>query len=219
MNHLEKTLSRMLWQYRNAEKFGAWVSILPNIVQDRIEGAGQKVIDLLDIDKQSGEQLDLLGRIAGIDRPFIDASVVAGDWFGWLGNGDRNGWGAPWLPRDIAGQTSILMPDIYFRVLIKARIAKNNSDSTIDGIIEALEFITGKLVGNVDDRQDMSFSVVFSEDLSIYVRTILQNFDIVPRPQGVKFLSFSEPTAGQYFGYIGDPNVRPYNVAPYAQVL
>lgn len=220
MNHVEKTLSRLIWQYRNAENYRAWVSILPAIVQDRIEGAAQKVIDLFDIDKQEGAQLDLLGRIVGIrERPFIPASVVEADWFGWRGNPDRQGWGARWLPRNIAGQTSILMPDVYFRVLIKAKIAKNNNLATIDGIIDALEYITDKGVADLDDRQDMTFSIVFSQDLSIYVRTVLQNFDIIPRPQGVRFLSFSEPVAGQYFGYIGDSNVRPYNVAPYAQVL
>lgn len=219
MNHVGKALSRIIWQYRNADKLKAWVSIIPAIAQTEIELAAERVAKMLDIESATGHQLDVIGVIVGQPRPYVDASIFESDWFGWRGNPVKQGWGTPWLPREIAGIESVLMPDNYYKVLIRARIAKNNSYADIDGIRDALEFITGSDVGDLDDRQDMTFSVVFSSTLSLQVRTILQNFDVVPRPQGVRFLSFSEPTQDEYFGYIGDPNVRPYGVAPYAEVL
>ncbi|MHA7915990.1 DUF2612 domain-containing protein [Alloalcanivorax xenomutans] len=219
MNHAARAISRLIWQYRNAEKMRAWVSIGPDVAQVEIELAAQRVMEMLDIDAGAGVQLDIIGEIVGQSRPFVDAAIFENDWFGWQENPDRRGWGAAWLPRYVAGKSSIQMPDNYYRIMIRAKVSKNTSDATIDSIAQALEFITGASVSNLDDRQDMTFSVVFSKDLSIQVRTILQNFDIVPRPQGVRFLSFSEPVQDEYFGYIGDPNVRPYGVAPYAEVL
>ncbi|HBA34843.1 MAG TPA: DUF2612 domain-containing protein [Gammaproteobacteria bacterium] len=215
MNHVERALSRIIYQYRNSPKFKAWVSILPQIAQDSIESAAQRLINILDIDEASGEILNIIGRIVGQPRPFVDSAILV--WFGWEGNAQREQWGAPWLPRGVSG-TQILMPDEYYRILIKAKVAKNTSLATIDDMAASISSITGISNFTIDDSQDMTFSVIFGEELGIPERIMLTEFDILPRPQGVKFTGFVEPVGGVYFGYLGDPNSRPYGVAPYAQV-
>lgn len=216
MNHVERALSRLIFQYRNSEKMQAWVSILPQIGQDSIEAAAERLINILSIDEGEGELLDIIGEIVGQPRPIVDSDILV--WFGWEGNPDREQWGAPWLPRDIAG-TQILMPDEYYRILIRAKIAKNTSVAAIDDVGRSVRFITGNTGFIIDDGQDMTFAIIFTEDLSVPARVMLSEFDILPRPQGVKFSGFVDPAGGVYFGYIGDPNARPYGVAPYAEVL
>ena len=84
--------------------------------------------------------------------------------------------------------------------LIKAKISKNNNDGTIDGMLDALDFIIPDNVSRVIDHDDMSFSVSFGEKLSSVQVMILNNFDILPRPQGVRFLGYVDETNLTQFG-------------------
>lgn len=194
MNHVARALSRIIYQYRNSPKLKEWVSILPEIAQSSIEAPAQRLFDILDIDAASGVLLDIVGVIVGQPRPSVDASIL-----------------------NLAG-AQVIMPDEYYRVLIRAKVAKNTSIATIDDMVSSIRAITGIDNFNIDDAQDMTFSVIFGEELGVAERIMLTNFDILPRPQGVKFTGFVESVAGEYFGYLGDPNARPYGVAPYAQV-
>lgn len=104
-------------------------------------------------------------------------------------------------------------PTAVFRILIKTKIAKNTSDSTIDGVRGALEYIITNNEGiTVIDNQDMTFSVAFASDLTDLERYMLNNFDIIPRPQGVKFLGFTETAAlvqfGGAFSHFGDERAQ-----------
>lgn len=212
MTLTERAASRIIYQYRNSPKFKQWISVLPQILESHFVAQLEAMANILSIDDQSDEMLDIVGRIVGVERPFVDSSILG--FFGWEGNPLRLQWGAPWLPRNIS--ETVLMPDAYYRILIKAKVAKNTSDATIDDIIKAVQIISGANVSALVDNQDMTFNIIFGEPLSIPVRIMLTEFDIVPRPQGVKFAGFTEPTESGYFGYIGDPLVTPYGVAPYA---
>lgn len=194
MDHSAKALTRIFTQYRNSPKFLAWMDILPAIAQVEIEAPLAAISDILDIENNSGVLLEIAARIAGIqERPTIpDGSAIPGP----------------------------LMPDLYFRPFIRAKIARNNSDATIDGIVGSVEFIAGSGVLSVYDYQDMSFSLIFSETLTDEVRDILLEFPVIPKPQGVRIRNLIEPPEDdKFFGYEGNPSASPYGVAPYASYL
>lgn len=109
--------------------------------------------------------------------------------------------------------------DVTYRLLLKSKVSKNNSDATIDSIIEAMSFIIDDNIITVSDFEDMSFDIQFLDPLSPQQIDLLLNFDLVPKPQGVRFRGyimlpfatmFGSPTAQfgggdtvQFTGYFG----------------
>ena len=89
--------------------------------------------------------------------------------------------------------------DIY-RILIKAKIAKNNSDATIEGILQSIATITDIQAVRLLDYEDMSFAVEFGETLDSVTRFALNNFNVIPKPQGVRFTGYIETPLNTYWG-------------------
>ena len=87
-----------------------------------------------------------------------------------------------------------------YRLIIKSKIVKNTSDATLDGIILALSFIVGFSDIRIVDNEDMAFSVEFYQELSALQRTVITNFDIVPKPQGVRL---GKPLTAQFKKHSG----------------
>lgn len=217
INH-ESEVERVLYaQYRNSQKVIEWLKVNARYA-NQFEDMSFVLGSLLDIDRQAGAQLDIVGNIVRQKRGQVDKDIL--DWFGWLENKLRKGYGqAPWLPRDVAKYDRASTPDDIYRVLLKAKAAKNNSRCTVDGVIDAVEFISGTPIAGLDNRQDMTFTITFAKALPLAEKTVIQNFDIIPRPQGVRLISIAEPATEKYFGYIGDPFATPYQVEPYAKII
>lgn len=153
-----------------------------------------------DIDTAVGAQLDVIGRIVVIDRGFESFVVFDPDtYFG--GSGDACQFGG--IDSQFESTGSVLsqeVSDAIFRVLIRAKIAKNNNDATLDGIASALSFITESSPIRVVDNENMTMSVSFGSELTDIERFVFNTFDVVPRPQGVRFLGYVEETAITQFG-------------------
>lgn len=189
MDLSKQAAKRILWQYRHGTNYEAWIDTLPAIAQTELEKPLQTIADILDIDNQSGELLDIVGRIAGVDRPIVPSgSTISGP----------------------------LLPDNYFRAIIKAKISRNNSDATVDGIKKSFAFIAGTDVLRVDDNQNMTFQIVFFDPIPADVKTIIKLYNPTPKPQGVRLVSITESVSGEYFGYGNALGIKPYGVAPYA---
>lgn len=197
MDVSQQAQSRIHWQYRNGEKLRQWIDTLPGIAQSDIEDGALLVGDILNIDEREGDQLDIIGRIVGVGRTYKQAVDRDVEQFGE--DGAQFG-GEDIQMKSASENLTQEVEDSLYRVLIKARIARNNGDATIDNIAESLKFVLSPVGVQVVDNQDMTFQVDFESDLSGSERFILRNFDIVPRPQGVEFLGFSEVPFVTQFG-------------------
>jgi hypothetical protein len=190
---------RIYAQYRTRPKAVAWYKITRTIAA-QIGAAADAVRVSYDIDGNSGAQLDVIGRIVGIDRDTIgnvELTVYECNTDGENECGDSL---VQCSPKNIASDQSL--SDEYFRTLIRAKIVKNNSDATIDGIIDAVSFITPDAPWfRLTDNEDMSFSLENYEALTPIQVTLLTTEDIIPRPQGVRFNGF---LAGFNYVEVGD---------------
>lgn len=173
---------RMYAQYADKPNAVAWYNITPTIAGELFT-AYSAITASWDIDNNTQEQLNVIGRIVVIDKPWNTVS-----------------------------------DDEIYRALLRSKIAKNNSDATIDSIIESMEYIVGGNVVTVSDFEDMSMDVAFVEPITAQQIDLLNTFDLVPKPQGVRFRGYAvlptvllygdtnavygEPTAqyGFYFG-------------------
>jgi len=212
IDHVEQAESRIYWQYRTAPKAIAWFKTLPEIAQEDLEKALESIANLLDLDAITGDQLDVVGRIVGLDRPPVEETAETSTT--QMATDDL----APQLgesgPQLQATKTTISKKasDELLRVLIKSKIERNTSRATINNVVIAARFITGASVVEVNDNQDMTWSVLFGSNLDDVTRFALNTFDLLPRPQGTRFLGFIEnPTftqLGAAFAQMGDERAQ-----------
>ena len=130
----------------------------------------------LDLDSASGPQLDMLGVTAGVSRTV-----------GFQPSG---------------GVSPVLNDDTY-RLLIKAKIAQNQWDGTIDSMYALWQtmFPGGSIV--IEDNQNMTATVVLLGTFTSIVQDLITNGYIVPRPEGVLYTySFTTLPA---FGFGSSP--------------
>lgn len=200
--------NRVYAQYADKPKAVKWFNIVPDIA-DELLGAFESVRGSYDIDKADGEQLDVIGRIVVIDRSFESQVFFDVDTYFGADNDAAQFGGIDSQFETVGKSISNTVSDSIFRVLIKAKIAKNNNDATLDGVVHALSYITGSSPIQVIDNEDMTFSVSFGTTLTDIEKFVFDTFDIVPRPQGVKFLGYvDEETVTQFGGSFGWGDTR-----------
>lgn len=192
-------IDRIYAQYRDKPKAVAWYSIIPTLAAE-IKTAYDGVRFSYDIDSNSGEQLNVIGRIVNVSRGY--ESLISFDTISYFGaNNFESQFGGSDAQFNSTG--AILtkeISDAIYRLLLKAKISKNNNESTLDGIASALYFITESSPITVVDNEDMTFSISFGSELNDIERFVLNTFDIIPRPQGVRFVGYVEETAITQFG-------------------
>lgn len=195
---------RIYAQYRNAPKAVAWYNITPQLAA-QVELAAVDVRNMYDVDRNSGAQLDIIGRIVVQPREFTgQVSMVPG----WCASAVN-------LPAECGDESAMCsalsvdqdsqMSDDLYRLAIKAKIIKNNSDATIDSILDGMNFLLPNAdVLRVTDGEDMSFSIEFYGNITELERWALRNQSFVSKPQGVRFNGFLEGA-----GYVecGDPTL------------
>jgi hypothetical protein len=206
---------RIYAQYRNKPKAVAWYAITRQL-GDEIAAAAADVRNMYSIDDNVGAQLDIIGRIVVADRNFIGSVPLTVSQFGDV-DAEFGDLDAVFSETSI-GQDS-QMSDDFFRLVIRAKIVKNNSDATIESILDGVTFlIPGANVIRVIDGEDMSFAIEFNGNITDLERWALLNAKLIPKPQGVRFNGFLDSylpsefgdvdaefgdTDAQFHGYVG----------------
>lgn len=187
---------RIYSQYRNSPKLKQWFLILNTIAQELYLNI-EKVRNTYDLNNATSEQLDVIGRIVGIDRSYEAQIDYTGDMFGGTTQFDDT--------TQFTGAGYIInkkVSDLIFVHLIKAKIVKNTKDATIDSILDGLAFVLGKTDAKIIDNENMSFSIEFNYKLNSFQIFLLQTFgrDIIMIPQGVNFLGYTDTAETTFFG-------------------
>lgn len=206
---------RIYAQYRNKPKAVAWYAITRTLA-DEIAAAAADVRNMFEIDDNVGAQLDIIGRIVVADRNFIGSTPLTVSQFGDV-DAEFGDLDAVFSATSI-GQDSE-MSDEFFRLVIRAKIVKNNSDATIESILDGVTFLIPSAdVVRIIDGEDMSFSIEFQGNITDLERYALLNAKLIPKPQGVRFNGFLDSyipsefgdtdaefgdTDAQFHGYVG----------------
>ena len=183
MDHVERGKTRIINEYRGKNRMVRWLTIAPEVSNDYVERPLDQIYGSYDVDTVSGEMLDIIGRIVGVARPILrDAEF---DVFGYSGNDSHTNYNiAPYIG-DGEAIDAPLNNDLY-RKLIKAKIARNISDGTADSIIQLVEIIIGVKVTALVDNGDKSFDLGVASQLDNTTLYLIENFDLIPRPQGTR---------------------------------
>lgn len=181
---------RVYAQYRDKPKAVAWYAIARKL-GGSIEAAAEAVRKSYDIDTAEGEQLNTIGRIVVAPRSFVGVMPMSPGLFD-LTDGDEFGNDDAMFSALTIDQDGQLSDELY-RLVIKAKIVKNNGDATIENILAGMSFLLPRAeVLRVTDNEDMSFSIEFYGQITNLERFALLNAGIVPKPQAVRFNGFLE---------------------------
>ena len=136
-NYVEMGKSLNLSQFHHAIKFNLFLTALLSPFAD-IQAALSDLLYKRHIDTAEGRQLDGIGDIVGVARPYVDAN---NNWyFGFTGQSKSKGFSqAPIRDAGVATQSTThnYMSDMDYRALIQWKIVANNSHGTTEDIIRA----------------------------------------------------------------------------------
>lgn len=191
---------RIYAQYRDKPKAVDWYAIARKL-GGSLEDAAEAVRKSYDIDNVLGEQLNVIGRIVVASRSFVGSIPMNPGLFD-LTDGDEFGDDEAMFSALTIDQDGQLSDELY-RLVIKAKIVKNNGDATIENILDGMNFILPKAeVFRVTDGEDMSLSIEFYGQITNLERFALLNVGLVPKPQSVRFNGFLEGFGMVEFGDI-----------------
>lgn len=181
---------RIYAQYRTKPKAVAWYQIARKLAAE-LEDPATAVRVMYNIDTATGEQLNIIGRIVVVDRAFTGEVALNPGLFAEPDGAEFGDTEAVFASLYV-DQDGKMSDDLY-RLVIKAKIIKNNSDVSIESILYGMNFLLPNVdVLRVTDGEDMSFSVEFYGSITDLERWALLNVQLVPKPQGVRFNGFLE---------------------------
>lgn len=156
-----------------------------------------------DLDNAAGAQLDVVGRWVGATRDL--AVPISGVYFSFDTAGvgfDQGTWKAPFDPTTGLVQ----LPDDTYRTLLRARIASNMWNGTVEGAYAAWDVLfapTGTSI-LLQDRGTMEILYALTGPLpnAVTLQLFIQGYlDI--RPAGVRITAYVVPSVASapYFGF------------------
>lgn len=192
---------RVYAQYRNKLNFVKWCQITRSLAAE-LGSPIDAVRVMYNIDTAVGAQLDIIGRIVVVDRAFTGQIALNPGLFA-LTDGDQFGDEEADFSSLFVDQDQNMSDELY-RLVIKAKILKNNSDATLESILFGVNFLLPDAdFLRVTDNEDMSYSIEFYGNITSLQRYALLNARLVPKPQGVRFGGFLE---GINYVQFGDDN-------------
>lgn len=155
---IQRYLDGIESQHQSKPRYMAYVTALLDKV-DPAHGAAKEMPAAFNVHNAVGNQLDVIGRIVGVDRKFP--------------------------PVNIPGQPPYL-DDASYRQVILSKIIQNQWDGSYEKFIEMARATLDENIGaKYHDNQDMTMDVTIEGQLTpIMVELLLRGY-ILPKPMGV----------------------------------
>lgn len=144
-----------------------------------------------DLDLATGDRLDLIGKIVGINR--VVEGGITKYYFGFSGAVGALGYGeGRWRGDSDALATPSELDDGQYRLFIKAKASKNNADARVVsdervGMQDEISNLFDKRA-YVVDNQDMTMTINIDDDYPSTDVDLIVNAGLLPNPQGVSFI-------------------------------
>lgn len=190
MSYADDAQERIYMWERKSPKLVKFVRSLPEMLDDNFTLSCKMLNNLLDYTQQSGELLNIVGRIVGIHkRPAIRTDSLG--YFGYFGSPLSQPYEtAPYYDAD-ATPSTILVNDSTFRGIIAATIFKNTSAHSIDDYKNMIDTIFGTDC-NIVDNKNSSFSIELNNDqIDKMLFAAANNLGIIQAPMGIELLSIT----------------------------
>lgn len=185
-------------QHADKPKFIAMVTAFAQLFV-YLQSLDDSLIPLFDLDVAVGSQLDAIGAWAGISR---NVTIPLPDvYFSW-DDTDQTGWDLGIWQGDNPGTINVLPDDVY-RTFIRAKIAANQWDGTIEGAYAIWDSVFPDLTILIQDNQNMTYDLGLVGTMIDSLTLALITGGYLPlRPGGVQVNAYFIPSgSGPLFGW------------------
>jgi hypothetical protein len=200
--------SRLTDRHRSDDTFLAILDTLIEHKEDRQREYLAIADTFLDIDKSTGKNLDLIGKLIGEERNLVN--FIDRVYFGFLGARlaeayDFGYWYS--LYKNKYGTLRTLTDEEYRRVL-KARVIKNSSNNGRNSFLEVLNMLSNNQASVVMEGLDNTAISVEVEDydglVSYYLSKYKNDMNLIPIPLGRRLNVIYKEINAKFFGFDGE---------------
>lgn len=196
---IQAYLDLLIYQYRNKPKAEAEISAIVKEFGSIFDFYNSFETEF-DLDSAVGNQLDIIGRIVGLSRtvPLGLPKIYFG-----FNNKNSNALGfkqAPFKNGNEKNYTDLQLNDFDYRFFLKAKISKNFAKSDVISIDEIVSFLFNEKAF-ITDGLDMTITLYLDESVDINRVRIVQQLNLLPKPQAVRYNNFRQYSDGGTFGF------------------
>lgn len=228
LDYREEVREKTTSQFYDGVVFNKLLDIIHNETQD-VQEVYRGLMQERSLDTAYGEQLDVLGRIVGQPRTLIDADLF--EFFGFRFNYQAGSYGsitfpdvgAVWWDGNAKMTGNITLEDSLYRLLIKAKIAKNTTRATPEDVMRLTNFIFGTQGSNIIDEGGAAYTLLLGKILSKQEIGLLKYVDntlpyrskLLPKPIGVG-VNYGMFDYEGFFSFQGIQNAKGYGALSYS---
>ena len=213
-------INLLIKQYWQQEKAPAEIRLQAGTWQNTVDWL-RSFIDEFDLDHATGDRLDIIGRIVGINRiiPFVVPKIA----FGFEENDNSRSFDdkfnpladrAPFQDKFERRYTSLQLNDNDYRFFIKAKIAKNiGSPYMADERGLSIQEVMATLFDGKAyalDLQNMTLRLYVSPLYNLDKLRAIIKLDLLPKPHGVDWEIIIQAAPGETFGFADNPDSQPF---------
>lgn len=196
VDYLTQARSRYTQQFKNKPIFDAHINIFITEVTE-IQDMLQDLIGLRSLETAVGSQLDMIGAIVGQPRVLVDFSLFP--FFGFDGASEAQTFGSlydaslggTWKSISDSEGASFEVDDDTYRFIIKARIVANISNTTPQGVIDAVNYIVGRSDSSIEEMGNAHLKIIHYAALTdlqeYFLRGLSSIGSIIPLPICVSY--------------------------------
>lgn len=210
-DYLTIARGRVTEQFKDKDVFDRYIQLLIYGSQ-QLQEVIKDLIQKRSIDTAEGVNLDIIGKIVGLERGSLPAEVWNTAYFGFIEDTDALSFDDLDSPIsdagvffDLANETegNVLWDDITYRLFLKARIFANCSNGTPEELITATKSILNVTSVDIIELGDAHMLLGFNRILNNVEKYILQGLGeqqaLLPIPIGVSVEYIESPE--DFFGF------------------
>lgn len=226
-DYLEDAKELITDQFKDKPVFNKYLELLitPNI---ELQEVFRQLMQERSLDTAIGAQLDLLGELVGQPRTLLNADLFT--FFGFFGDASADSYGdlndpsvgSIWWDGEQARTGNITLSDNLYRLLIKAKIAKNVTRATPEDMMRFVNFVFSTTNSTVVDEGGASFRILIGKILTRQEIGLLRWINetayykskLLPKPIGVG-INYGDFDAEAVFAFEGIPGAKGYGDLSY----
>ena len=219
-DYLVEARSRVTDQFKGKPAFDKYLDLLIR-GSTELQSTLKDLQQLRSLDTAVGAQLDVLGAIVGQGRMLVNVDIF--QFFGFDAVPNSLGFGTLGDP-SVGGIFydannprfgNVELNDDLYRLLIKAKIAKNVTRATPEDVMRFANFIFSANGSTIQDEGGAAFLLMVGRQLSATERSLLTYVDktseynsyLLPKPVGVR-VSFGNFDYNNFFAFSEVPNAK-----------
>lgn len=196
VDYLSQARSRYTQQFKNKPIFDAHIKIVIDEILE-LQDMFQDLIGLRGLETATCVQLDIIGAIVGQPRVLVDFTLFS--FFGFLEDSSALSFSSLADPTSGGNLKSLSdsdgedyeVDDETYRFILRARIVANISNTTPQGVIDAVNYIVGRADSNIVELGNARLKIIHYATLTplqeYFLRGLSSIGSIIPLPICVSY--------------------------------